>query len=199
MLDILNSTSENLYVNLTKENIKKIEELTQGQSTNELWFSYRKGVITASMCHEVSTKIDKISRGSGVCVNMWALNQRVSGLTFANPNIPALKYGRDMEIEAVNSFYELMKKKHNLKLSECGLFLERSVPVIGGSPDRIMTCDCCLPACLEVKCPFSVNHMSPTDPNVRLPYLVVDKDVVVLNKNHKYHTQCKVQMAVTSP
>ena len=33
-------------------------------------------------------------------------------MTFINSNIPALKYGRDMEIEAVNSFAEYIKNNH---------------------------------------------------------------------------------------
>ena len=42
---------------------------------------------------------------------------------------------------------------------------------IGGSPDRIMTYSCCKSACLEIKCPYSINHLSPDDPEAKLPYL----------------------------
>lgn len=41
---------------------------------------------------------------------MLSLNQNISGLTFVNPNIPALKYDCDMEIDAVYTFTDLMKK-----------------------------------------------------------------------------------------
>ena len=33
-------------------------------------------------------------------------------MTFVNPNIPVLKYGRDMETEAVNTFAEYSKNYH---------------------------------------------------------------------------------------
>ena len=33
-------------------------------------------------------------------------------MTFVNPNIPALKYGGPMEIEAVNTFAEYIKNCH---------------------------------------------------------------------------------------
>ena len=36
---------------MSKEKISKIELLTRGQSNNELWYNYRKGVITTSKAH----------------------------------------------------------------------------------------------------------------------------------------------------
>ena len=131
----------NVLSNMTKENIERIEKLTRGQNTNNLWFSFRKCVVTASKCHDVLTKLNKIEKGGGGYVDMFKLNQNVSGLTYINPNIPALKYGRCMEDHAANSFYEDIKLKHkNAKLNECGLYLDKLVPIIGASPDRIMTC-----------------------------------------------------------
>ena len=144
--------------------------------------------------------MDKIIKPSGCYVNMWSLNQKISGLTFVNPNIPALKYGRSMEENAVNHFYDLMKTKHrNLTLHECGLYLDKDIPFIGGSLDRVVTCDCCATACLEVKCPYSINYTTPEDPNVsqKLPYLQKDNEILMINKKHKYFTQCQIQMAVT--
>ena len=63
------------------------------------------------------------------------LNQRISGLIFVNPNIPSVKYGRDMEIEAVNNSFEFMKgKRKGIKLSECGSFGWRNVTINSGQP-----------------------------------------------------------------
>ena len=150
--DNKSSFFKNLSENMTITNIMKIEVLTRGQNTNKHWYMFRKAVITASKCHNVSTKMDKVMKGGGGYLNMWSLNQNVSGLLFVNPDIPALKYGRSMEENAVNNFYEIMKLKHiDLKLHECGLYLDRDAPYIGGSPDRIVTCSCCPTACLEVK------------------------------------------------
>ena len=100
-----------------------------------------------------------------------------------------------MEDQAANSFFEAMKTDHkNLKLKTCGLFIDKSIPIIGASPDRIMTCDCCPPACVEIKCPYSINYTTPRDENISLPYLTKD---IQINKKHKYYTQCVVQMGVT--
>ena len=37
------------------------------------------------------------------------LKEKISGMTFVNPNIPDLKYGKDMEIKEVNIFAEYVK------------------------------------------------------------------------------------------
>ena len=84
---------ENVTKDLTPEVIDKIESATKGQSTNELWFQHRKGVITASKAHEVKTKmktIENYPNGSEKSeILMWSLTKKVAGFSFVNPNIPA--------------------------------------------------------------------------------------------------------------
>jgi hypothetical protein len=190
---------DNIKITMTAKNISEIEVTTRGQSKNDAWFDYRKGVITASKAHEVLTKMEKVKKSGAV--NMWTLNQNISGFTFVNPDLPALKYGRTMEENAVNCFIDIAKKDHrNLKVDSCGLFLYHDRPYIGGSPDGIVICDCCQQSCLEIKCPFSINFTTPYDPAIysKLPYLVKsEKDKLTINKRHKYYTQCQVQMGVT--
>ena len=163
MSDSISSFNKHVSNNMTSGTIKKIENMTHGQNKNEVWYQFRKGVITAPKCHDVHTKMVKVNKGHSN-VDMWPLHQKISGLVFTNPDIPALKYSRVMEDDAANCFTEIMKKKHkNFQLHECGLYLHNKVPYIGGSPDQIVTCSCCKPACLEIKCPYSINHLSPHD------------------------------------
>ena len=198
MSDSPDSFRENIATAFTLNKISEIEICTRGQSENECWFTYRKGVISGSKGHEVKTKMQKLQKNGRESVNLWQVFQKISGLTFINPNIPALKYGRAMEENAVNEFYNQLSKSHrNAKLLECGLFLDRDNPYIGASPDRMVTCECCPNACLEVKCPYSINYTSPGDPSVHLPYLKQIDGNVTLNDRHKYYTQCQMQMAVT--
>ena len=97
--------------------------LTRGQNNNKLWYNYRKGVITASKAHSNLTKMNKILKPTGGCVNMWLLCQNISGLLLINPDLHALKHDQTVEMEATNAFFELMKMKHkSLVISECGLF-----------------------------------------------------------------------------
>ena len=106
----------------------------------------------------------KLKKGGRSYVNLWQLFQKISGLV--------LKYGRSIEENAVNEFFNIKSKEHKyFKLLDCCLFLDNAKPFIGASPDRILSCSCGPRACLEVKCPYSVNFLSPEDPNFSLPYL----------------------------
>ena len=195
---LMSDSSEAFFSNISAvfndDKINGIEVCTRGQSNNQSWFTYRKGVITASKGHEICTKMRKIRKGQ--CeIDLWQLFQKVSGLTFVNPNIPALKYGRAMEPIAANECYNLLSVSHkNLKILECGLFLDRRDPYIGASPDGLLVCDCCPKACLEIKCPFSINHTSPNSPDITLPYLKSIDGEMKLSSTHKYYTQCQMQV-----
>ena len=126
---ILMSTSrESFFANLNKNFnsrfIEKIESVTRSQNNSTVWFAFRKGVITGSKGHEVKTKMKRLNKNDGSFVNLWQVFQKISGLVFINPNIPALKYGRTMEINAVNNFFDIQSKCHrNLLILECGVIL----------------------------------------------------------------------------
>ena len=156
-----------------------------------------KELFTASKTHSVLTKINKILRPRGGCVDMWLLCQNISRLSFTNPDLPALKYGRTMEMEAANEFFELMKKKHkNLVISECGLFLDKTNCFIGANPDRLMTCDCRGDSCIKIKCRVSINYEKANEKN--LDYLYKSDSEIILKTNHSYFTKCILQMVVTN-
>ena len=180
-----------------KEDLSIIESETRGQSENSNWFAYRKHVITASKAHSVKTKMASL-RHKRKDVNLLDLFQTIAGNKTVNSEIPALQYGRAMEAEAVETFCTLYSQTHrNVTVMECGLYLCESMPYVGGSPDRIVSCSCCGKFCLEVKCPSSIRHTSPLDPHVELPYLKKVNGDITLNKRHMYYTQCQVQMAAT--
>ena len=91
-----------------------------------MWCNNREG-ITVSKVHPVLTKMNKVLKPTGSCVDVWSLCQNISGLSFTNPDLPALKYGRTMEMETGNKFFDLMNKKNkNLLIFECGLFLDKA-------------------------------------------------------------------------
>ena len=154
---------------LLKKILETIEKLTMGQSENEHWFEYRRCLITASKSHVVVAKMPKVEKDGGSTVSMWSLNQKISGMVFVKPYIPALKYGRDIEIEAANTFIEFIKGKHTgIKLSDCGLFLDEALPCVGASSDRIMLCSCSEKTCVEIKCPHAINYAKPCYSNLVL-------------------------------
>ena len=114
---LMSNTKTEFYENLkhcmTDENINGIELATRGQSENVSWYTFRKWVVTASKGHGVKTRMRKFQ--SGGIANMFTLNQSVSGFSYVNPDLPALKYGRAMEPEAANCFLEVMKSKHKIQ------------------------------------------------------------------------------------
>ena len=102
--------------------------------------------------------MNKAEKGGGDTINIWKLNQKISGLVLVKPDIPALKYGRDMEIEAANTFIEFIKGKHkDIKLSDSGLFVDERLLYETANPDRISLCSFCEKACGEIKYVYSVN------------------------------------------
>ena len=101
-----------------------------------------------------------------------------------------------MEIEALNTFGKYIKNYHrDCIISEGGLVLDETMPSIGASPDRLMSYSWCNKAWIEIKCPYSINYAEPNKQN--LDYLHKDGDAVKLKQNHKYFTQCLMQMGVT--
>ena len=180
------------------QHVNEIEEATRGQSDNSFWFMLRKHVITASKVHDVKTRMSTYQR-KGADTDLTSVFDKVAGEKPINPEIAALKYGRAMEEEAVQAFCTMYARQHsNAKIVDCGIFLCRDMPFVGGSPDRIIVCDCCGRSCLEVKCPYSIAHTTPTDQNINLSYLKRGAhSSLMLNRSHRYYTQCQVQMAAT--
>ena len=163
------------------------------------WYLCQEGVITASKAHEVITKMKKVRKGGGGVVNIWSLKENISGMAFVNLNIPALKYGKGMETEAVNTLAaEYITNYHqDCIISHCGLNLDKTMPYIGASPDRLMSCSCCDKAYIGIKCPYSINYTEPNEQN--LEYLYKDGDPVKLKQNRKYFTQCFMQTGLQNP
>lgn len=82
-------------------------------------------------------------------------------------NLPALKYGRRKESVAVKKYTEVLKENNHKKIEiiEWGLFVDKAVPYLGASPDRLVKC-CCGTRVLEVKCALSCSHMEPSEETV---------------------------------
>ena len=68
---------------------------------------------------------------------MGSLSQKISALAFVKPNIPAPNYGRDIKLQAANTFTEFIKGK-KIKLSDCGLFVDDTLQYVGAGPGRIL-------------------------------------------------------------
>ena len=119
---------------------------------------------------------------------------------YVNPNLPALKYGRLMENEAIAKYRSILKNQgHELvKVTRCGLFVLHDKMYIGASPDGIVSCKCHTDGLLEVKSLYSIAHTSPTSPECHLDCLSRhESGLTSLKHSHQYYSQIQAQMGVT--
>ena len=174
-----------------------MRQVTRSQSNNSMWYLSRKHAITASIAHAVNTRFISLQK-SAAPIDLTNIFKNIANEESINADLPALKYGRNMEAEAINAIEETFKEMYqNANVQQCSLFLTRDHPFIGGSPEKIIECSRCGKSCLEVKCPFSIRYTTPTDPDIKLQFFKNDNGPLSLNQNHKYFTQCQVQMAST--
>ena len=113
-----------------------------------------------------------------------------------NPDIPALKWGREHESVARNDY--VAKVHRNFETALSGLVIDPTLPYL---PDGISSCDCCGTRLLEIKCPYKYKDVSPVC-NVALSdsKFFLQKDVkgtVALSKKHNYYTQVQGQLLIT--
>ena len=125
-LEIFDSKTDFLlHLEYFPSRIEDIERGTRGQSTNPLWCAIRKHVISASKAHEVKTRmLSYLKKGS----SLQSIFDKISGKQTINHDIPALKYGREIEPVAVSHFESEFKRLHqNVQISDCDfLFSEGS-------------------------------------------------------------------------
>jgi len=172
---------------------QEIELQTRGQADNKSWYIMREGRISASIAHDVYTRGTKVLAGDADSRD--ALVQIVLKGRPLNPLLPALQYGRDMEAEAVETYYVVQyTDHHNLTVDWCGLFIDENLSFLCASPDRVVHCVCCGSGLLEVKCPLTSADKKPTDAG--LPYLKMVDNKFTLSRSHKYYTQIQCQLAV---
>lgn len=140
-------------LHLSSDQIKQIERLTVGQSTNEQWLELRKGRITASNFYRVFTKIESLKKDPKVSCDKLVNS-------FVNPadlsHLTHIQEGSRKESLAVDALKEeLTSAGHrNVVILECGLYIDHTRAYLGASPDGIATCDCCEESRLvEIKCP----------------------------------------------
>ena len=172
-----------------------IEQATTEQG-GQFWEMQRRGRITASKFHRVHTRMKSYAKDSNI--NMEPLICDIMQYNPPPSGLPALKYGRRMEGIAADKYKNVLVElgHKNVQVRKCGLFISSSVPFIGASPDRIVSCVCCGERVLEIKCPLKSAHTHPTQETVDCLQFV--DGILKLKTNHNYYTQIQGQMALTN-
>ena len=143
------------HSNVATSQINDIEQATIGQSQNQVWHLHRRGKITASNFYKVYTKVETMKGANGSSCSAQKLVEDLLGNNSPPENLPALKYGRDMEMIAKEVYnIKLFEKEHkDTSYRECCLFLDESKQYLGASPDLLIECLCCGKGVLELSAP----------------------------------------------
>ena len=96
---------------LTSREITNIEAATVGQSENEAWHRHRKGRLTASNFYRVYTKVQTIKSTEAYAHSAEKLVDSLLGCNKPPENLPALKYGRNMEGTAKEKYLKYFHEK----------------------------------------------------------------------------------------
>lgn len=169
---------------LSNAEIAEIEQKTRGQSRNPLWKKLRRGRITPSNFYRVYTKVESIKRKSDVnCSKLVESLITEKDLGF----LPQISHGVANEPVALIKITQLLQANHkNLRIRQCGLFIDSDRPYLGASPDGLVECDCCHPMLIEIKCPTLAMEA--------LKYLDCNKQ---LKPQSAYYAQVQGQMSIS--
>ena len=135
--------------------IKDIYLLTSKQSTSTTWFSFREGVITASVVREVLPKLKSKSplHKNKASINLCA---KICGYQKKSINSKSFEWGTSKENNARKRYVGKNKLSHiNFQCQDSGLFISQAFPYLGATPDSVISCNCCGEGNLETKFPWT--------------------------------------------
>ena len=190
--DVVKTYCAQLYstYTITEEQTCAIELHTRSQTKSKLWFQQRAGRVTASKLYSIMrTKLDKpsVSLLKSVCYPESSV--------FAGK---ACQYGCQHEDGARKLYEEIMTTDHHsFELRKVGLCVSRVLPFLGASPDGLVQCTCCGHGTLEIKCPYSCRNMKFEEKALD-PSFCLDKETLILKKEHPYFYQVQLQMLLTN-
>ena len=171
---------------ISKEDILRIEEITKDQSLDAVWFEYRKALITGTTIQRVVNAVKKGTSSAN-------LNETISKFGYKNFTCPAIEYGLKNEVNALDVLWTEFSQNHTSpQKQKLGLCLDVKLPILGGSPDLILSCECCGDGegeryyyVVEAKCPYKLRQ-SGIKGWRDLQYLTKNCE---LKKNHSYYFQ----------
>ena len=179
---------------VTQESAREIERNTRDQRRSPLWFSLHRFRITASNFGAV------LSRRPDTPPDSLVLRM----IQPRNFTTPAITYGVGNEQVAIKEYtaYQHDHGHPNLFVTQSGFYIHPSYPYLGASPDGSLydPSEIQQPfGFLEVKCPYSVRQMSPTEA-CSTPGFFCELDSSTgqpkLKESHPYFAQVQGQMGL---
>lgn len=161
-----------------------LEYSTRGQSSNDAWFCARRQLLTASNFGQVCKLRPTTSH-----------EKRAHDIVFSSGKLDtaAVRWGKEKEAEA----RDLLEIIISQKVTECGLFVDKEIIGLGGSPDGLVGDD----AIVEIKCPWSARLQTIQEAinakNTAVTSIFVNGNLSLINPKHSYYHQIQGQLRVT--
>lgn len=165
----------------TEEEKKQLEAATRCQSKSPLWQQCRKKILTASNFGKVINR--KPHTGCESIVEAILYPKEL--------NTPSIMYGKEKEIFAL----EALSKHLDVKIEQCGIFLDRQYDFLGATPDGVFKKNNDF-FIVEVKCPYTCKDITPEEGVSRRFITFWDKSGKI-NKKHHWYFQVQGQLRMT--
>ncbi|XP_041371313.1 uncharacterized protein LOC121384798 [Gigantopelta aegis] len=170
--------------------IQYIYDVTKKQASSVTWHEQRIGRITSSTVHQVlHTNINKpaLSLIKTLCTG-----------TVKELNVAPVKWGKDNEKKALDSYTQIMKSSHtDFVINEAGLLIDKKHPYLAASSDSIASCACHGQRVVEVKCPYTQREKTYHEyMNEKSCCLMMDEEASKLKETHSYYSQVQMQMYI---
>lgn len=171
---------ENLHK--TPEELATLERATVAQRESGEWLEYRRKILTASNFGKICNM-----RPTTSCQNV------VKNLLYSEFDNAALRYGRENEILAKIQ----LEKEQDIKISECGLFIDAEFPFLGATPDGLIDKD----GIVEIKCPSSAAEITPEEAikskKITAWKTTADGKILEMKPTHPWYYQIQGQLHIT--
>ena len=136
-----------IKLELSKEDLKLIEEDTRSQAAGSQFFHHRAGRIGASVSKQASHK-DPAQPST-------SLIKTICYPSIFKFSTTATECGCKHESLALKANENIMKQNHvNFKIEKCGMFVSAEYPWVHATSDFLCACDCCGQRCVGIKCPY---------------------------------------------
>ena len=177
----------------TDKDIKLIEKVTIGQSSNKLWHKYRIGMLTASKFYEI-THLRPTTDPSRLIRSLIIPNDFASKTNLP----PSLQWGIDHESVACKLFLKQHRALHKrLKFNERGLIIDSENFFLGATPDGSIDCEECGKFLIEIKCPYTMRYQNSEAAALANKCFTDDQGKWHLDPQSKYYSQIQGQLAIS--
>ena len=178
---------------VSEEDIRRIQNETRGQSTSPLWFEARRLRLTASLFGRV-TQLKPSTLPDNLVLTVLGVKTATGA---------ALSYGRSMEATALDAYvkYQQAHGHPHLLTATTGVIISHKYPFLAASPDATVydPSNVSEPyGFVEIKCPFKYQDTTPTLTASKSDFFLKQGSDghLVLKESHVYFSQVQGQMGV---